>query len=490
MTDYTFIQDSTLLEEDHRVEDLLDFSANINDLTEQLVRIKNNSMVGLIGPYGCGKSTLLYQIYKGKGRTNKNINVDNLTQVRKSTWFTFDAWKYPERKDLWDGFVIDIAMQMNKGALAEVRDEIDGNKNRKAKTAVKTSAAVVKALALANMVPGVGYLTDAVKDILGNTLSSPPIKRVYEFQGLLKKLLNNIQEDIYIVVEDIDRSGDQGIFFLETLRYFIKSIEKDQERKRKIIIIVPMGEEVFKKENNKARDSYFKVIDYQVKFNPQDIKFDKFIKKIIDLSVFINPCMKLPANRKLRQAPKRKDINMCTEFINTFFRDIMSEHRKGSIRDIKCLLRVADNHYNTFKDSDDDKIEPMIVLLLTASEYFYIKYGPEANQGFELSLVEPVGTSLIFNRGTPIIYSKHWIYRYILSALDRPNLELDNLYFELSDGNLDPYYLHFDKSCKLSSTQKLKQGHYAPWGPNKAINLNSKYEDIVKRQLVSESPRE
>jgi hypothetical protein len=30
---------------------------------------------------------------------------------------------------------------------------------------------------------------------------------------------------IFIIIEDIDRSGDHGVYFLETLNFFLKNLE-------------------------------------------------------------------------------------------------------------------------------------------------------------------------------------------------------------------------------------------------------------------------
>ncbi len=521
MTDYTFIKDSTLLEEDHRVEDLLDFSANINDLTEQLVRIKNNSTVGLIGPYGCGKSTLLYQIHEdGKynkdrekdnssgneeksddkdnadaGENDSNLDgvnnsdkeesvsdkeisgagesVRNLAKVRDATWFTFDAWKYPERKDLWDGFVIDIAMQMSAEQLKKVKTEINGKKNWIVKISLKIFSAVVKTLALANMVPGVGYLTGAVQGILGDTLSSPPIKRVYEFQGLLKKLLNNIKEDIYIVVEDVDRSGDQGIFFLETLRHFIKNIKSEH----KIIVIVPMGEEVFRKQdNNMARDSYLKVLDYQLKFNPGDIKFDKFIQETIEVEKFVT---------KYQSAPREH-----TEILFYFFGHAILANGEGTIRDIKHLLRLADNSYSILKESDNERIEPMLVLFFIASEYFHTKNSKVERYYFE-KIPHGIGGRYenIDMQQKYVIHSTHWLYDFIRFYFNKTGSKALDRNFKESKPSNQYFCLSFSENYKIPAISLYNSGSifsnfFADRDKVNVIDISHKYLRLIPGQLI------
>ncbi len=427
MSNYTFIKDPDILEEDYRVNDLLDFSTNINGLTEQLIRIKSNSMVGLVGPYGCGKSTLLYQLYreypdKKNNCGNKKVNATNLEEVRNAKWFTFDAWQYPERKDLWDGFIIELARSMSDKCLKEIKKEIDGNQNSKAKTTAKVVAAAVN-------IPILSNITGAMKEVLLGILSSPPLKRVFEFQELLKKMINKIDKDIYIVIEDIDRSGDKGIFFLETLSHFIKSINSEHnetDSKHKIIVIVPMGDEIFKEQGNRdAKSSYLKILDYQVKFNPQDIDCAKFIKSVIDIS---------------------KDYRRnSSEYISKFLSQVILASEGGTIRDIKHLIRRADQNYNLLKDSDDESIDIFFVLLFTATEYFHVKNGKE-----EIYYLESIPDSEhyageIKHRQLIMMPIDHWLYKSLLAYFEViPLKAIADKYYEHGNEEFSPILLNFN----------------------------------------------
>ncbi len=504
MTDYTFIKDSTLLEEDHRVEDLLDFSANINDLTEQLVRITKNSMVGLIGPYGCGKSTLLYQIH-GDGKYNKDIAKDknsgkeesvndkynadagerpgNLAQVRDAMWFTFDAWKYPERKDLWDGFVIDIAMQMSDGALTEVKKEIEGTQNNADAADLKATAAVT------GWIPIFGGLIEGMNEILIEGLASSPVKRVYEFHDLLKKMFSRIDKNIYIVVEDIDRSGDQGIFFLETLRHFIKNIDS----KHKIIVIVPMGEEVFRKQgNNMARDSYLKVLDYQVKFNPQDIKFDKFIENVLDIDEFVKPRI----GEISSQEEKDSYPTVFSKFIEHFLSRKILEDERGSIRDIKHLIRTADKKYSIMKTSGADKVEPMLILLFTATEYFHSKNGEAEKYCFQIAPPLPYLLKITHGYDNNFMYSNYWIYREILIYVKGVSYYNINYYYSKPDQDFPPLCITFKETryipcIEMFDISKIvdinKLADMSEWklqDVKGAVTFDPKYLRIITGKLI------
>ena len=46
-------------------------------------------------------------------------------------------------------------------------------------------------------------------------------------------------QKVFIVIEDIDQSGDAGTFFLETMKQFLRELET----KKQVIVIVPMSED-------------------------------------------------------------------------------------------------------------------------------------------------------------------------------------------------------------------------------------------------------
>lgn len=82
-----------------------------------------------------------------------------------------------------------------------------------------------------------------------------PAKRTFQIQKILNDLLDNIdEENIYIVIEDIDRSGDSGIYFLETLNHFFKNNFKSE---KKVRIIVPISD----KKYEESRSAYLKCLD-------------------------------------------------------------------------------------------------------------------------------------------------------------------------------------------------------------------------------------
>ena len=74
--------------------------------------------------------------------------------------------------------------------------------------------------------------------------AASPAKRVFEFQEILTAIIKSQKKNIFIVIEDIDRSGDSGIFFLETLKHFLRNLEITV--KHRVIAIVPIGDKSYR----------------------------------------------------------------------------------------------------------------------------------------------------------------------------------------------------------------------------------------------------
>ncbi len=300
------IKNYDLIQEDCRVDDLLDFSVPIEKFKRTLSSINRSAIVALIGPFGSGKSTMLYQI--------KKANED------KQLWINFDAWKYPDRKDLWEGFVIDFAEQV--GEKEKITGRIDGT-NFELKAA-ESAVDIISPLFL-----------NIPKSILGLYkvfVEKSPAKRVFDIQRILCGLINDQDEEVYVILEDIDRSRDAGINFLETLKQFIR----DNDLKNKIVAIVPMAECNF----NDHKESYYKCIDYFEQFSLSGIGLTKFIESVIEDDLL---------NGKYKYSDEltvttNKDNKMQ---IVTFFEEVFKSHLSMTIRLLKLIIRNADVHYKS-----------------------------------------------------------------------------------------------------------------------------------------------
>lgn len=253
-----FVKEELLLEEQHRVPDHLNFSEEVDRLHNLISKIVHSSMISYVGKYGSGKSTVLYQLEK------------LLTDNHSAFFFEFDAWKYPERKDLWEGFVIDIAEQL--GRKKSVINKIDSTRG----IVQKTGGLIFDSMTIA--LSGVSL---SISKVFNSLFKDKPITRVFELQDLLIRMLGSIEDkNIYIVVEDIDRSGDNGVFFLETLRQFIKNNLPEKT----IIVLTPIGTEAYVDRNR--NEAYQKIFDYTLHLDTRSIDYEQFIDAFFDKNAF------------------------------------------------------------------------------------------------------------------------------------------------------------------------------------------------------------
>ncbi len=309
----SFIKSPGILREDYKVEDLFDTDKFATDFKFKLENAPHRSIIGLIGEYGTGKSTLLHKISQS---------------ISKDLWIEFDAWKFPERKELWEGFVLDFARQVDEKSFEDVRKTIDGQQNDDKKTLINTVGDIP--------IPGFA----AIKN-LTHFYETSPARRTYEIQDILKNLIEEKAKDkkIYIVVEDIDRSGDAGIFFLETLKYFLQKLEVSTTIK----VIVPIANQKFY-ENS---DSYVKCLDIVDFYSPTDVKMDKFVSNVFTDSLTSEPIIKKQLAR--------------------FFEQMMLIPGMTP-RKLKLILRKADLNYIN-QQSDDQEPDFRMSIMFEASRY-------------------------------------------------------------------------------------------------------------------------
>ena len=51
-----------------------------------------------------------------------------LRKKRKGVWVEFDSWQYPERKNLWEGLILELASKINKRDITTKK--IDGTQSK------------------------------------------------------------------------------------------------------------------------------------------------------------------------------------------------------------------------------------------------------------------------------------------------------------------------------------------------------------------------
>ena len=111
----SFIKNDKLLMETPKIQDLFNLEEQINSFSSLLDSIDKSGSFGFVGGFGTGKSTLI-----------ENVKQKRIERKKDEIWVEFDAWKFPDRKDLWEGFVLEFARQIDKKTFETARKEIDG----------------------------------------------------------------------------------------------------------------------------------------------------------------------------------------------------------------------------------------------------------------------------------------------------------------------------------------------------------------------------
>jgi len=340
-----FIKNHDILREDYRIDGLIEFEAV--DMEKRLASYGRSCVVALVGPYGSGKSTAL-----------------NKARISDTTgkWLQFDAWRYPERKGLWDGLVIEIAKQLGQDKKA--LRKLDGHKSVIGKWGTPLAEIFSQ---IADVIPEdslnwlggltkasgsdslkgaakVGASTTKIGEKVAGLFEKSPAKRAYEVERILADLLATVSGDkICIVVEDVDRSGSDGINFLETLSFFISNTPELEDKQ--IIIIAPLSDLSYAQN----MDSYLKCVDYFEFYEPRIKNIDKFLTEIF-----------LPS----AMSPKEGVIK---DFLEGLFREYPKDM---TARKLKLILRQTSNAYLLQRA---DKFDPdwRVTLCFQAARYIH-----------------------------------------------------------------------------------------------------------------------
>lgn len=316
----TMLNDPNFLVEDYKTEDLFSFDVHIDSLKGKIEAIPNKSLLGIVGGYGMGKSTLLEKVHE---------KLDSADVI----WVHFDAWKYPERTNLWEGFVLDFVRQVAPKDFSKTLKIMDG-------TSGDVKKKVTKAAGAALNIPFKG--TGAIVGKLADFFTTSPAKRVFQIQDIFKDILTKKdvkQKQIYIVVEDADRSGDAGIYFIETLSHFLR----ESEFSNSIKVFVPIAGRSFANQ----RDSYIKALDYVEFFDLDSRDFTKFVEKVF--------------SQELTSDETRKD------HLTEWLQRLVDKH-KLSFRDIKFIVRNSESKYQSLQAKGYNP-DPRIVLIVESQRY-------------------------------------------------------------------------------------------------------------------------
>lgn len=338
-------KDAKFLIEDHRVNDVFDYSSYQTHLERHLNTVEDKSIMALTGRYGSGKSRMLYSIAKA--------------DEGKKLWLFFDAWKYPDRKELWDGFVLDVAAQI--GLKEQTLNIIDGKLTKGQTIAmggIKSLYGVVDILA---KIP----VFKEVATSIFKAYEPAPVSRIFQLQEILVALLNSQKLPLRIVVEDIDRSGGNGVNFIETFSNFLRN----NDIKPSVKVIVPMSPENYEAE----KDSYQKSIDHQYTFNAQLSNVTEFVDTVLSPDLF-DP-KNVPNNAGgLDEAGLKQQL---IEFLQVLIRSQLTP------RQFKALCRDWAVNYKSYEQQGLNP-DYRVVLLVQAGKYLANESGSNRSVFYEM----------------------------------------------------------------------------------------------------------
>lgn len=273
----------TILKEQPREEDSLGYSQEISYVRQRIDQVAlsgDSSIIAYIGPFGSGKSTILRNVKSKIGKQYK--------------WIDFDTWRYSNRNELWDAFVVKASADLTMGKDEwDVADEVDGNELDAKRTVllwvwifVVWLILTVFSVILWTSFKGeagfweayLKFATPVIAPILllvglGRILKishlsdKRPLRRTFELEELLYRKISTSLKPIVIIIEDVDRAGEDGAVFMETLHEFIGA----KKFKKPIIIIAPQsndGFEVSTTDRQKLEHS-LKVYDEKIFFGPK-----------------------------------------------------------------------------------------------------------------------------------------------------------------------------------------------------------------------------
>lgn len=308
---------------------------------DRLVKKKKHSIIAYLGPFGVGKSTILREVEK---------------RTRDYKWVTFEMWRYSNRNELWDSFVIKLASELANGKDEfDVADEVEGTvfSRRESFLVLVWVLLVWLGLTFLSMMiwfgfrDGVGiggqfweayfkYAAPTIVPILiivglhkflqlDFITNRRPLRRVFELESLLFNKVKSMRKPLVVVVEDADRSSGDGAIFLETLNYFLGRLTNQVNS---FIVIAPQSALVFEKQeisSYKGLETALKIYDEKIYFSA--IISDESIDRFYD-DLGVNPDYK----DSIIQATKI--------IVGSYRRDITIRLLKHALREVNQFVEM------------------------------------------------------------------------------------------------------------------------------------------------------
>jgi len=356
-----------LLEEEPTDNDLINVEEEVGRVggrLDRFIKQKRSAIVAYLGPFGAGKSSVLMMIE---------------SQRSSYKWVTFELWRYANRQEIWDGFVIRVAAALNGKTESDMADQVEG------RSGVTRSILQFCLLAFAIFIVVIAvsfglwewlkgtsefdlfskaflkYVIPAYISLVllmgaGNLLlkikvfqAKRPLRRVFELENLLRESLLKTDRPLIVVIEDVDRTTDDGAVFLETLKHFID--KHASSATNPILVVAPQTQNAFDAINNRGIAGFersLKIYDETIYFGA--LLDDPGVEKFLDaLDIDTKYKGKLIQVTKLILNANRNYITI--RFLKHIFREV------GSFVDAKPGL------------------DPVIAMTLMIARYIPTLYG-------------------------------------------------------------------------------------------------------------------
>jgi len=334
------------------------------------------SMLAFIGNFGSGKTTVIDKIKKD---TKPSYN-----------WVSFDVWRYSDRNQIWEGFVIEMIAKLgNDGSLkqlGEVASDIEGD-NRAGEWIKRNSAAVFVAVTIiwllissiswqllhARYSPGAIFLKHLITYSLSpflvllafvgvNTLfpRHKPMKRYFDFEQKLLDQINKSDKPVVVVIEDVDRVGEEGIVFLETVRQFLNN---NRKLNKPFIIVAPQSNlylNVVSENTLQGFERGIKIYDSVIYYAGSYLQPEEALKIIADAGI-------------------AEEFQELKEMFNSTVNNLIKHYKGISVRTFKFILREVDEFIKAFPQAN-----PNIALILIASRHIKVTYDGQHSAAIDI----------------------------------------------------------------------------------------------------------
>lgn len=334
-----------LLKESNRDFDFFNFGKYAKNLYTNLRSSTAPTITTLVGEYGTGKSVLLNEV--------KRLT-DASKAKSKPKWIFFECWQYPDKRDLWEALILELVAEIDGKELDETVNpysDMNGWRDKLTEFLNKAGGAIVSLIGLA-LVYWLVFSTqssEAQNILLAVTTAAAlvllasiqvfikpqaksAVSRLSDYKQELEHTLLKHDGPLYIVLEDVDRAGELGRRFFETVSHFVK---EDKFAKKNIKVIVPVAS-IDSPEQKALRDSVDKASDNILYFKPA-FNCAEFITEVFSEDFLNEPTKKLLVSTINPLVGRRINLRKMKHLL----RNSIVKHRRLLSKDFESHLEIC-----------------------------------------------------------------------------------------------------------------------------------------------------